>query len=373
MLKTIKIVLPLTVILVSVAIALSSCADEESTQEEAQAPQPVLVVEAHSSQSGVSLTTSATVRARHRAELSFALPGRVAERLASVGQRVERGQLLARLEGSQFRHAKQGAQATSKAAIAELEQRRRDLDRVRHLHTRQAASREELEKVSTAVVALEARLGGAKVQVGEARRMLSDTRIVAPFAGVITYVGIEPGEYAQPGRGVIRLSGDEELEVEIELPESVLSGVTQGTKVEVSLPILGIEGLQGHLRSISRGAEQGLLFTAIVALDAHEALLPGVTAQIRLHSDASSGFFVPIAAILSPSGGDTYVYRVTENSQVEKVPVIAKQLRSGAVRVEGELTHGDSIVVAGHANLSDGQVVDPRELSSSPLHSELSR
>ncbi|MBL4636139.1 MAG: efflux RND transporter periplasmic adaptor subunit [Kofleriaceae bacterium] len=371
--KIIKIGLPLTVILFSAAMALSSCSDTARTPEGVQAPRPVLVVDAQSSQSGVSLTTSATVRARHRALLSFALPGRVAVRLVEVGQRVERGQLLARLEDTQFRHAKQGAQAASKEAVAQLDQLRRDLDRVRHLHKRQAASREELEKVSTAVLTLEARLGGAKVQVGEARRMLSDTRIVAPFAGVITYVGIEAGEYAQPGRGVIRLSGDQELEVEIELPESALSGVTQGSKVEVSLPILGVDGLKGHLRSISRGAEQGLLFSAIVALDAHEALLPGVTAQIRLHTDAVTGFSVPIAAILSPSGGDTYVYRVGKDSRVEKIPVVAIQLRSGAVRVEGALVHGDSIVVAGHANLSDGQEVDARELSSSPLHSELSR
>lgn len=354
-----------------IALSLSACSEEKQKQE--KRPRPVLVVEANTTASGPTLKSSALVRARHRASLSFALPGRVAERLVEVGDRVESGQLLARLDSKQIRNAKRGAQAVSSEAHVRLAQLRRDKQRVESLHKRNAASSEELEKISAAVLAFEAKIQGAQVQVGEAKRQLSDTRIVAPFAGVITHVGIESGEFAQPGFGVIRLSGDQELEAELEIPETMLSQVTRGSEVEVSLPIQGIIGLRGQIRSINKVADQGRMFSAIVALDKHRALMPGVTAEFKMHSEGKPGVSVPISAIFSPSGGKTYLYRLGKNSQVEKISVDVKELRGRNVRIEGELQSGDKVVVAGHTHLGDGQVVAPRDLSSSPLHSEFSQ
>lgn len=366
-----KITASISTILVILALAGWGLSREGGSlePEAAQPKQPKVVLVAPVLLSATSGTRrfSTMVRARQRAQLAFAVPGRLTQRLVEVGDKVEAGQLLARLDAGQFRNARNGARAAHREANARLAQLNRDKLRVSKLVAAKSASREELEKVSAALESVEALVAGTTVRVDESKRLLGDTRIVAPFTGTITAVYLEPGEYAQPGRPVVVLTGQGDLEAELELPESALAGLKLGDHVDVHLPILGVSGLSGTIRSIGHSTVVGRLFPVVVSLNEHEALMPGVTAELHLKKNGPKDLSAPIGAIADPSGSGTFVYRVKEG-RAQRVRVHTKGLVGDRVLLEGALEAGDSIIVAGHNNLSHGQAVDPQPYSSSALH-----
>ncbi len=368
-----KITTSFALLLLVAGTSLLACNEDPASKEAAgiaAEPRPVLVAPVVLGEGIGTMRFSSVVRARHRATLAFAVPGRIARRPVQVGDRVTKGQLLARLDSGLYKNARSGAKAGLEEAVSKRAQLARDRQRVKTLLRGKAASREELEKVSAALESVEARVTGAGAQVSEANRLMADTRILAPYDGTVTAVFLERGEYAQPGLPILAIMGADQLEVEVELPESALASLSVGDPVDVALPILQISGLSGTIQSISYSTSIGRLFPVIVALDKNTALMPGVTAELHLQRKGNAAFALPIGAIVDPSGNGAYVYRVIDG-HAERVPVRPLQLVGPLVLLEGELAVNDSIVVAGHSNVVPGQAVEARALSSSPLHSNL--
>ena len=159
--------------------------------------------------------------------------------------------------------------ATARASLAELAARRaqseRDHARAEQLVAAKAATREELEQTAAAVDAIEAAEEAAGARLTEAKRRLDETNLKAPFDGTVTDVHFEPGEYARAGTPVVTLSGDGEVEVEIEVPEAVIPHIEAGDEVDLSLPIpRASDVIAGTVKSVGRtAAGPGRLFPVV--------------------------------------------------------------------------------------------------------------
>lgn len=311
------------------------------------------------------LRFSGVTRAARRARLSFSIGGRLTSRPVEVGDRVTEGQVLARLDDREPRNAS----ATARGALAEVQARRaqaeRDVDRTRRLVDAKAATGEELERARAALDAVRAAEEAAQARLDEAKRLLGETRLAAPYGGTVTEVYFEPGEYASPGRPVVDLSGDGDLELEVEVPETVAPKIGRGDEVDVAIPLLG-RTVKARIESVGRtAAGPGRLFPVVARLPEAAGVVVGATAELALALEADDALAVPVEAVVNPGGHRPALFRVTESdagTRVEKVYLEIGSLLGELVTVRAEtLGVGDRVVVGGQRGLLDGEAVDVEE------------
>lgn len=307
------------------------------------------------------LQFSGITRASRRARLGLPVSGRLVARPAELGDRIRSGQILARLDDRELVNAV----ASARGAFEELEARRaqneRDLVRVRQLRAAKAATAEELERTESSAAALLSSVQAAAARLEESERLLQETRLVAPFAGIVTEVMFEPGEMVLPGNPILAISGSGAMELEVEIPESVIPEVERGEGVEVYLPALG-KTVEGEIRSLGRAAAgPGRLFPIIVALPELETMAPGMTAELTLHLTSSSALALPVEAVINPGGQQPAVFQVRVeggSERVFKVGVEVGALLDHRVLVQGDLEVGDLVVIGGQRGLLDGEPVE---------------
>jgi RND family efflux transporter MFP subunit len=313
---------------------------------------PVSIIEeAH------ELRLPGTTRAVKRANLSFVVGGRLIERAVDLGDRVEQGALLARLDPQPFRNEVRSAEAALAEVRVRLEQLERDHRRLTRLHAGGVASERNLEEATTSEGRFRASFELADSRLREARRQLVEASLVAPFEGTVTRVHLEPGEFAQKGAAVLTLSGDDALEIEVEVPESVASTLLEGQEAKVHFPLAAIPVAPARLKSVSRGTEgPGRLFPIVAELHPAPGLISGMAGELIVRTSSGSRLAVPLASIIDPSGKRPYVFRVRDG-RAESVPVEVRTLVGDRITVAAALEPGDSVVVEGHVVLLDGDSV----------------
>jgi RND family efflux transporter MFP subunit len=294
--------------------------------------------------------------ARH-AELSFTIGGRVDERPVDIGDEVEAGQVLARLDPRPLENQLKAAQASVREVRAHLGRAYRDRRRTYDLSKAEVTSSAQLDEATSSVRALRAGRLQASAQLDEAKRMLEEATMRAPFAGTVSEVLIEPGEFATPGRPVIILSGGGGLEVEVEVPESEIHHIERGSSVEVDFPLAGKEGIEGSVKQVGRTtARVGRVFPVVVRLHEPEGVVPGMAAEVSFAIQRDRGLSVPVAAVINPGGQHPAVFRVVDG-RVERVDVEVLELVDDRVTVVGGLEPDDRVVVGGHGGLVEGERV----------------
>ena len=275
---------------------------ESAPKSSAETMKRVKVAAVEAAQDRREMRFSGTTRATHRARLSFSVGGRLATRPAEVGARVQPGQLLAKLDDLKLSNGL----ATARATLAELSARRtqseRDYTRVSRLAAAGAATSEELEQTSAAVDALRAGEEAAQARLQEAQRQVAETRLVAPFAGTVTEVHFEPGEFARVGTPVVTIAGADEVEIEVEVPESVISRIATGDDAQIRFPVLGDATVVGRIKSVGRtAAGPGRLFPVVASLEA-DHMVVGATAELVLELANDHAMTLPVEAVVNPGG-----------------------------------------------------------------------
>jgi membrane fusion protein, multidrug efflux system len=303
-----------------------------------------------------TLRFSGVVRARHRAELAFVLSGRVDARLVELGQRVKEGDTLARLDRRALKQAVEAAEASVVRADADLAHGRLEEGRVLELSALQAIAAADADDAAHATSVAAAMRRQAKAQAGLARRDLSETTLRAPFSGTVARIDVEPGEFATAGRTVVEIVGDDALEVEVALPESLLATIAEGQDVEVELPLVD-RVVRGHVRTIGSAApESAGLFPVVVALDPGEGLRSGMTARLVVSAPLASGIAVPVEAIVDRSGTAPKLFTVRDGRvEIHDADVLAIAGREAVI--SAAVRPGDEVITRGQAGLSTGDAV----------------
>jgi RND family efflux transporter MFP subunit len=300
-------------------------------------------------------------RSAERAALAFAVPARLASRPVEVGDRVRAGQVLARLDDSEYELANRSAEAVLAELDVRLEQARRDEARVAQLAGAKAATAEELEKTQAGTATLAAARDAAAARVEDTRRLLTEATLHAPFDATVTRVLLEPGEWASPGKTVLELAGSGTVEVQVEVPEAMRSRIARGSAVRIDLPMSGA-GVQGTVASVSAAAAgAGALFPVIVAVDDDaDIVLPGMAAEVILSLSMKNELTVPLAAVLD-SGSSTPSVFVVDGDVARRVAVRPGRVIGERLTVTADaLEAGARVAVVGHTALVDGDKVEVR-------------
>lgn len=327
--------------------------DSPSTGE----PRSVTVASATDAAAASVHRAYGTTRAAKRVVASFTVGGRVLSRPVDVGTFVKKGQVLARMDTRPHRNNAAVAEAQLAEMNARLAQQRRDRARSEALWADDVLPRSEMESAQSSFRALKAARKATRAHLVEARRLIGEGTLRADFAGQVVSVHVEPGEFAAPGTPVVALSGEGAVEVEVEVPESVVLRLTQGSPVRVKLPLIDRE-VGGEVDSVGRSAKAGAgLFPVVVRLESDPDVRPGMTAELAATVNEEAATTVPVAAVLDPSGRRPAVF-VLDGDRVRRVLVELGELRGERVRVTGKVKSGDQVVVGGHAFLIDGDRVE---------------
>jgi multidrug efflux pump subunit AcrA (membrane-fusion protein) len=154
------------------------------------------------------------------------------------------------------------------------------------------------------------------------------------------------------------MSGSGAIEIELEIPESLISRFLPGREVRLTLPFLDQREVSGQVVHVGdAGGTSGGLFPVEIALAPAPDLRPGLTAELVLELSTAPSMVVPLAAILDPGTGRPRVFRARDG-RVESVFVEVGQLYGDRVAVDGQLAVGDEVVVTGLGSLTPGQRIE---------------
>ncbi|MEM1080428.1 MAG: efflux RND transporter periplasmic adaptor subunit [Pseudomonadota bacterium] len=343
--------------IVAMLSVLIGCESPEPVANSPEAPgRPVRVVEAQAINTAETLRLPGALRSTERAQLAFLQPGYLAERMVERGQRVQAGDVLA----TQYNPALQPSVAAAEARVNEtrsrLNQLERDTERLIELVERNLASDDELEQTRANRDVARAALGQAEARRDEARNQLLDASLRAPFDGRIVELMLEPGDFAAAGMPVLSINGLDSLELELQLPGRYAARLIEGQ----TIPIMRVSdgrSAQAALVEIGR-AEPGRTAPVIAQLidDDRAAWQAGDPVYAELSIEGSEALSIPLTSIVNPGTRYSRVFRVNGN-RAEMLAVETGRTMRGWAQVTGPLQPGDRVIVAGQAQLLDGETV----------------
>lgn len=311
------------------------------------------------------------VRARVESRLGFRVGGKLVQRPAQLGQRVEAGKLLAQLDARDLGLASEAAQAQIAAAQTQRDLAAADLKRFSDLKAQGFVSGAEIERRQAALDAAEASLRQARAQAAVQGNQASYARLLADAPGVIVGTDAEVGQVVAAGTPVVRLARDGERDVVISVPEDRIAQVRPGQKASVTLwssAGAAAQAIGASVREVAASADPlTRTFAVKLGLPADAAVSLGATVTVRLESTAiqadqgPAALHLPTTAIWHATGGaptDTAVWvfdPATSTVSMRKVEVAAVQ--GSEVQVLSGLKAGEEVVATGVHVLTPGEKV----------------
>lgn len=318
---------------------------------------------------------SGIVTAVEDTSLAFEVGGTVDTVKVSLGDEVERGQELARLDPEPFELAVRDAEAALAEAAARRESARADFARAEELVEAEVISRQEYDRARARRGSRDSQVEAAQARLNLARRDLRRSVLRAPFDGAISVREIEPAMKVASGQVAFEMdSGETGLRVEVQMPENLIARVAQGDEVSVSFPSDGSAPLDDGgtknwdavISEVGTRAGTGNAFPLRADLvETPEGLRPGMTAEVhfQLARDEGGilgleGFLIPFAAARADANDQFSVFVYDpETSTLQQRSIQPGGVRDNEIAVLEGLSEGEIIATAGVAFLSDGQEV----------------
>lgn len=352
---------PLLVALLATAL-LAACGDKATDKK--PAPKPALTVTTVTPQQvmlPVTLVANGNIAAWQEASIGAEASGlRVAEVLVNVGDRVRRGQVLARFAGETVRAEAAQARASLAEAEAAAADAANNAARARTLQQTGAMSASQINQYLTAEKTAQARVAAARAQLQQQQARLNQTQVLAPDDGVISARTATVGAVVGNGAELFRLIRKGRLEWRAEVTSSELGRITVGTRALVTAP--SGARLEGRVRMIGPTVDPQSRI-AIVYVDlkplpgpAAGSARAGMFARGAFDLGAQPALTVPQQALLVREGFN-YVMRVLPGDRVAQVKVQIGRIAGDRVEVLSGVDASARVVASGGGFLNDGDLV----------------
>lgn len=336
---------------IALSLILSACQPAVET-EKAAVIRPAKLITVRLASAVKNYSFPAVVAAATARDLAFQVSGQMLELAVELGEEVKKGALIAKLDSRQFNNELQTAQTQFDNAQSEFA-------RAERLLAEDAIAKNVFEQRKT-------QLKISAAQLDNANKALEDTRLYAPFAGVIAAKLAEQLETVGPSKPVVSLQTLGATQAVVKIPASLVakskhikpieSLVFLDVAADLSLPATFIE-------ASPLADEKSQTFAAKFSFTPPDSLrvLPGMTGTVRAKlsfTDASvAPITVPLNAVLSDGGGQ-YVWLASgEPLTVSRRDVTVAASVGEWLLIESGLTEGDEIVAAGAAYLFAGMQI----------------
>jgi RND family efflux transporter MFP subunit len=351
--------LPFSVLLASL---LSACSSDELVEVD-EGIRPVKIYQVHSAQEGMMRKFPGQVHSAERAELAFRVPGELQSLPAKAGMDVKRGTVLAILDPSDYQIQLNDRKARQQLAQSQFQ-------RMKDLFEKQQISQAQYDQVK-------AELDISNAALTAARTDLSYTRLKAPFSGQISQVYIDNHQPVAAGKMVIMLQVRDQLEVRMQLPESLMANMAESKGTANYQPEVEFEAIPGK-RFLSRYKEHNaqadaatgsFTVTLTLARPKNLNLLPGMSASVHVDlnqvlSQKSSVVTVPAQAVFQgelqqEGSSEAQVWIVNDDMTLSPRSVTVGKLTPSGIEIHSGLQAGEKLVAAGVHQAHEGMSVRP--------------
>lgn len=327
-----------------------------------QVARPVKIVRIGDETAAGVMSFAGEVRARYETTLAFRVSGKMIHRFVEVGDRVHKGQRLARLDSNDYQLGTDALHAQFKSARAEQDFLRDDLARYRELLNLRVISPAEFDRHETAYITARERVAALKAQLSQATNQLQYTDLPADRDGVVTALEAEVGQVLAAGQPIVKLARLDEKEIHIDIPEQRVAEIELHQKVRVTLWAGGDRQITARIREIAAAADPASRTYRVKAtlLEGQDEARLGKTATVWIPLTPPSRIAVPLSAVFTPQNEPERprVWVLDEQaSTVRSVPVqLGEALDGERIVVEGVVS-GQLVVSAGAQRLAEGQTV----------------
>lgn len=283
--------------------------------------------------------------------LAFKLSGRVIDVPVAKGMSVNEGELLARLDSRDVELQLSAAKASYDEALSRLK-------RAERLLSHDAISEQEVEALQNAVTQ-------TRTAYDNAEQALQETRITAPFSGVVEYVAVDTYQRVSSGETILRLVKPESNTVGFTAPENLISSLSlPTTQYKVVFDAYPNHYFAATIKSFARTSSDALGFPVSLRLTdvdrTRYTISPGMTciAVVSVKEDDDNAVLLPLTAIYAPIGDYDSVWVVDDDNRVHRRRVtLGGLMGSSDVVVLDGVTAGERVVSAGVYKLVDGERV----------------
>lgn len=317
-------------------------------------PENIVVVSEQDIRTGPAL--SGTLTPEREATIRSELTGPVVQTLIEQGQHVAEGQLLLRLDDTAIRDQVSSARSAVTTAQANLTVAQREQERNDALLKAGAIAERAVEQSRAQVTASQAQLSSAQAQLATAEKQLANTRITAPFTGIVSARSVSVGDVVSPGTALVTVVDPSTMRLEASVPAEALTSVRLGAPVDFVVTGYPNRHFTGRVTRINPIADPSTRQVRILASlpNSGGTLVGGLFADGRVSSETHRAAVIPQSAVdergLRPS-----VMRV-RNGRTEKAEV-SLGLRDAAtetVEITQGLTPGDTVLLGAARGISPG-------------------
>jgi len=316
-------------------------------------PAPVAIDQARQDMFSAALWVSGTVISRNDARIGAETDGRITW-VADVGEQIKAGSPIARVDDADLRLELEDNKARLESLLAQEKYQRNNLERLQRLAASNNAAVNQLDEARAQLDMNAQEIRRAEVAVAQTQRRITQSKVLAPFSGLVVERLVQAGEFIRRGSPVARLVDTENREIRAQAPLTASSFIREG--LEVSVKHQQRESLSPVTRVIPVGDERSRMFEVRIAAN-NPSWVVGSPVRVALpNSDPRQLVAVPRDALVL-RGSEVFVLRVTSDNLVEKVAVDTGIGLGSLVEVIGNVNGGDRLVTRGAERLQPGQEV----------------
>ena len=288
-----------------------------------------------------------TVKSRIVANIAPKMTARILEIKVHAGDKVKKGDLIARLDERVIKAQENAALAGLAGASAQANRAHADEQRTRGLYSKEAATRENFDAVVARAKEAQAGVGQSTSAVNEVRSHLADTLLLAPFDGIVVRRLQEPGDMGLPGVPVVTLQTPKGLRLEANVPSTCAGRYSTGMDVTVRIDALR-QTVKAQIDEISPEIDPQTRTQLIkIALPAIEGLQPGYFGWLEQACEQHEALLIPVSA-------------VEHIGQLEVVKVLSEG-RTLMRHIRTAKTFGEQIEVISGLNAGETVITNPQQ------------
>ena len=308
-----------------------------------------------------TLALSGSLRAVEQASVKARIAGDVREVLVREGEAVTAGQIVVRMDQTEYQAKVDQARGNLNASKAQLDIALKNRDNNRALLDKGFISRAAFDNTASQLAVAQANVDAAHGALEVVQKLLNDTIIRAPIAGLVASRNVQPGEKVSSDYRLLDLVNLKKMEMEAAVPANEISHIKLGQQVRLHIEGMP-EAFKGQVARINPSTQQGSRSIPVYVLvsNPQDLLRAGMFAEAQLTLQTKSAVLaLPVSAVRKDSSG-AYVYAIEADKLTRKSVTLGLEGRSGdepRIEVATGLKHNDRILKNDMGNLRPGTVV----------------
>lgn len=362
-----------------IGLMFSACGKKESQVVE-KSYRPVRYVQVDEQNVSKSFTFSGVSQSEIEENLSFKVSGTISKMAVKVGDKVRKGQLLVRIDPSDYAVTLNQAQASQESVEAQVKSAEASYiasksayNRAQKLYETKSISLSDFEQAKaqyeasiSTFEAAKSQASAAKSQTQAANNQVNYTQLRATINGVVSAVHINENEIASPGKPIVTLSSSEKLQVEVGVPENSIRYVEKGQAVQIVFSSLKDTIFSGQVQEVGYAAQGATYPVTVLLKEQNPMIRPDMPADVTFIQKTKNGVSqqkikLPTSSVGEDAQGN-FVYTL-EKTEKEGIYVAKKtSVQVGPITESGfellkGVPQGALIASAGLNMLRDGAEV----------------